>query len=70
MKFDLLMGNVVQRLEGRSPGIVVMKFPGGEGAVLSHAAPDLDHPGGAEIGPGKFFLARPDELDRFAGSLG
>ena len=70
MERDALIGNVVQRANGRRPGIVIVEFPGGEHAVAAHAAGQLDDAGRTEVRPSEFLLARPHKLDRLAGGLG
>ena len=70
MERGLLVGNVVGRSNRRTAGIVVVKFPGREHSVAPRAALDLDHAGRPEVGPGEFFLTRPDELHRLAGRPG
>ena len=47
-----------------------MEVPGDDGAVPIHAAADFDHAGGTEVRPAEFFLPRPHQLYRLAGSLG
>ena len=64
VKFNLLVGDVVGSADGRRPGIVVVELPGDDRAVFAHAALHIDHAGRTEIGPGKLFLARPDQLSR------
>src|SRR5437667_4003900 len=66
MKFALLVWNVVQRANTRAAGVVVVKFPLRNRAVIPDAAADLDHSRRAEVGPGEFLLARPDQLYRSA----
>src|SRR5437762_11488787 len=70
MKFGLLVGNVVQRADARSAGVVVVKFPRRDRAVVADAAGDLDHPRRTKVRPGEFLLARPDELYWFLCSPG
>ena len=47
-----------------------MKLPGRERPVSLRAAVDLDDARRPEVGPGEFFLAGPDQLDRLAGRAG
>ena len=70
MELDELVVNVVGSADGGGAGIVVVILPGGEGAVAAHAGFDFDEAGGAEIGPGEFFFAGPDDFDRLAGGFG
>src|SRR6267143_1214441 len=42
--------------------MVVVKFPRGERAVGCDATLNLDDAGGTKIGPGEFFLARPNDF--------
>ena len=46
-----------------------MELPGGERAVLAHAAGHVDDARRPEVGPGKLLLAGPDQLDRPARRL-
>src|SRR5260370_40693212 len=62
-----LVGNVVFALDAGPAGIVVVKFPRRDGAIILHTAFDIDHSGRTKVGPGKLLFARPDELDWFAG---
>ncbi len=66
MECGQLIGHFIERANPRGAGIVVMKFPGRECSVAADAALDFDDAGRPEVGPGEFFLARPDELDRSA----
>src|ERR1700683_2271380 len=59
MKTDALIQNIVASINSGSAGVVVVKLPGGDGAVAGHSGGDVHHPGGAKIGPGKFLFARP-----------
>src|SRR5579872_2050224 len=47
-----------------------MKLPGSERSIGTDTTGDLDQPGRTEIGPGKFFLAGPDEFNRLASRFG
>ena len=70
VKRSELVGHFVGRAKPGSAGVVVVKFPGCERAVAACAALDFDHAGRPEVGPGEFFLASPDQLDRPAGLAG
>src|SRR3977135_775126 len=50
--------------------MVVVKFPRGERAVGCHATLNLDDAGGTKIGPGEFFLARPNDFHVTPSSAG
>src|SRR5439155_13053006 len=69
MKLIKLIRNVVLSLNGCGSGVVVVKLPGGDRAVVLHAALDIDHPSGTKIGPSEFFFAGPDEFHRLARSF-
>ncbi len=69
MKLDELIGDVVRRTDGGGAGVVVVVLPGDERAVLLDARADLDEAGGAQVGPGEFILARPDNFDGLAGGF-
>src|SRR5215471_13902956 len=47
-----------------------MELPGRDLAVGANSAFDIDHAGRPEVGPGEFFFAGPDDLDRRAGASG
>ena len=66
----LLIGNGVRTPQAGAAGVVIVKFPGGDRAVLRHSAGNVNDSGRAEIGPGKFLLTRPDQFDRLPGGLG
>src|SRR5580704_12733255 len=66
MECGQLIGHFIERANSRSAGIIVMKFPGRERSVAAAAALDFDDAGRSEVGPGEFFLARPDEFYRLA----
>src|SRR5690349_24813652 len=68
MKLNILIRNVVLDLSPRGSGVVMMKLPGGDRAVVLHAGLDVDDAGGAKVRPGEFFFTRPDQFHRFAGS--
>src|SRR6516162_8244974 len=70
VELDALIRRSVRRVDGRTAGAVVVKFPGSERAVLADAAGHVDDAGRAEVRPGEFLLARPDELYGLAGGLG
>ena len=53
-------------LNAGGAGVVVVKLPRGNRAVIFDAALDVDDAGGTKVGPGEFFFARPDELHGFA----
>ena len=64
MKFDPLVRNIVVGSNSCRAGIVIMKFPGSDGAIAAKTAADFDNACRTEIGPGEFFFAGPDQLDR------
>src|SRR5579863_4991596 len=70
MTHDPLIGNLVIGTDTRGSGIVVMKFPGRDGAIVAYAAGDVDNTCGAEVSPGKFFLASPDHFHWALGGPG
>src|ERR1700674_4601182 len=45
-------------------GIVIMKLPAGDLAILAHTTADFDDRSGTKVGPGKLLFARPNYLDR------
>src|SRR5947209_15799574 len=69
MKLIKLIWNVVLSLNGCGPGVVVVKLPRGDRAIVLDSALDIDHTGRTKIGPSEFFFAGPDEFDRLAGSF-
>src|SRR5207244_4682274 len=70
MKHNPPVRNVVRNLHAGGAGVVIVKIPGGHGAILAHAARNLDDTRRAEVPPGEFFLTRPRDFDRLAGGLG
>ena len=62
---DVVVRNVVLDLNTRRAGIVVVKLPSRDGAVVFHAAPDINNAGRTKISPGKFLFARPGQLHGF-----
>src|SRR5260370_11837400 len=61
VKLNLLVGDSVGRINAGRTRIVVVEFPGDQGAVGSDAALDVDHAGGSEQTPGKTFFPRPND---------
>ena len=57
---------LVGRAEPGCAGVVVVKLPGSQLAVLVDAGRGFDQTGGAEVGPGELLLAGPDELHRLS----
>src|ERR1700719_732490 len=53
----------VGRLNAGGTGMIIVKIPSEEFAVIGHGAFHFDDAGGTEIGPGEFFLAGPDDFD-------
>src|SRR5579871_823686 len=70
MKFTLLVGDIVWRVNARRAGVVVVKLPGDERAVRRDTTLNVNHARWPEICPGKLFLAGPYQLYRFAGGFG
>src|SRR5579871_6977304 len=70
MKLNLLICDFVGRANCRWSGIVIVKLPGDDLALLADAAFYVNHPGGAEVGPREFLFARPHEFYRLARSSG
>ena len=66
----LLARNVVRALEAGAAGVVVVKLPGDDRAVLAGAAADFDDAAGPEVGPGEFLFARPRHFHRLARGSG
>src|SRR5689334_4385307 len=66
VKLNVLVWKVVLDLNAGAAGVVVVKLPRGDGAVVLHAAVHFDHTRRTKVGPVKFFLARPDEFDGLA----
>src|SRR3989442_7101085 len=69
MKLIKLVWNVVLSLNGRRSGVVVVKLPRGNRAVVLDTALDIDHTSRTKVGPSEFLFPRPDEFDRLAGSF-
>src|SRR5438045_740699 len=69
MKSDPLIRNVVESADGGAAGVVIVKLPGRDRAVLANAAGHFNDSGRAEVSPSELFLASPDDFDGFAGSL-
>src|SRR5437899_2236790 len=69
MKSDPLIRNVVQSADSRAAGVVIVKLPGRDRAVLANTAGHFNDSGRTEIGPSELFLAGPNDLDGFAGRL-
>ncbi len=69
MKLDLAVRNVVGRFNSRSAGIVIVKFPRSQSAVVRYAASNFDQACGTEVRPSELFLARPNYLHRLVGKL-
>ncbi len=67
VELDALIRNNVRNADSRAARIVVVKFPRGQRAVRRDPAADIDHSSGTEVGPRKFFFARPNEFDWMAG---
>src|ERR1044071_3421944 len=55
--------------DARTAGVVVVKFPGSEFALLADPARNFDQTARTEISPGKFLFPRPHHLHRFSGGL-
>src|SRR5690348_9262141 len=70
MKFNLLIRNIVKRADGRAAGVVVVKLPCGDRPISAHASACFNDSRRAEVSPGEFLLARPDQLHRFTRSFG
>src|SRR5262245_33749779 len=70
MKLDSLIGNVIERPNRGTAGVVIMKFPCGDGAILANSALDFDDAGRAKVSPGEFLFARPNNLNGLTGRLG
>src|ERR1700676_1959078 len=68
MKLGAHVGCGVQRFDSGRAGMIVVKIPGDEFAFGSDGAFDLDDASRAEVSPGEFFLASPNDLDGTAGS--
>src|SRR6185369_1457769 len=64
VKLNVLVRKVILDLNTRAAGVVVMKLPRRDSAVVLHAAGHFDHACRTKVGPVEFFFARPDELDR------
>src|SRR6202521_2545108 len=64
MKLDSLVLDVVKGGDACRTGIVIMKLPAGDLAILAHSTADFDDRSGTKVGPGKFLFARPHYLDR------
>ena len=64
MKFDPLVRNFVVGFNSCGAGIVIMKFPRSDGSIAAKTATDFNNACRTEIGPGEFFFAGPDQLDR------
>src|SRR4029077_10255804 len=62
-----LLRNIVQSADCGTAGIVVMKIPGRDLAIVAHTTANLDQTGGPEIRPRKLLLAGPNKLDRLPG---
>src|SRR5580692_137312 len=57
--------DIVGRFHARRPGVVILKLPRRDQPISRYAATNLDDAGWAEVAPGEFFLAGPDELHGF-----
>src|SRR4051812_1951946 len=64
MMRNLFVLNMVLGGHSRRATVVVVKLPGGDGAIFFYAALHFYHTSRPEIGPGKFFLPRPHYLYR------
>ena len=69
MKFYLLVGHVVGRLNSCRAGVVIVELPRGECAVILRTALDLNDSSRTKISPGKFLFACPDQFHRPSGGL-
>src|ERR1700722_412299 len=69
MEFGSIVRDVVRRLDGRHARIVIMKIPDEQFSMGVQSALYIDGGSGSEIGPRKFFLASPQQLDRFSSGL-
>src|SRR5687767_12344839 len=65
VKSYVLIRNVVLDLYTGRPGVVVVKLPRGDLAVVFDASLYIDHTCRAKVGPVKLFLTRPNNLHRF-----
>src|SRR6185436_3548536 len=68
VKLNVMVRKVVLDLNARAAGVVIVKLPRGDSAVVLHPAVHFDHTRWTKVSPVEFFLARPDELDRLASS--
>src|SRR5215471_11994682 len=66
---DQLVRDVVGRFDPGRAGVVVVKLPSGELATRVESAFYFDEARRAEIGPGEFLFARPNEFDGTVGGF-
>src|SRR5687768_2031105 len=66
VKLNVLIGKRVLRLDRRRAGVVVVKLPRRDRAVVLHAARYFDHTCRTEIRPRELLFTRPYELHRLA----
>src|SRR5258708_36863110 len=69
MKLDFPVRDVVGRFNSRSTGIVIVKFPRSQSAVVRYAAANFDQACGTEVRPSELFLARPNQFHRLVHKL-
>src|ERR1700732_5501536 len=64
MKFGADVGNGVGSFDSGGAGMIVVEVPGDELAIGSDCAFYFDYACGAEVSPGEFFFACPNNFDR------
>src|SRR5215471_7446691 len=68
MKLRQVIRDFITAFDAGGTGIVVVKLPGRDGAILLDAALDINHSRRSKVRPRELLLAGPDQLHRLARS--